>query len=65
MLQIGNEKTMTVKEVVCGSVDDIILRCDAKKLGLKTYFTGKPCKNGHVSKRITLNGHCGELYTIQ
>lgn len=31
MLQIGNEKTMTVKEVVCGSVDDIILRRDAKK----------------------------------
>lgn len=24
---------------------------DAKALGLKTYFTGKPCKNGHIAPR--------------
>jgi hypothetical protein len=31
----------------------IISRNDAKLLGLKKYFTGVPCKNGHVSERYT------------
>lgn len=29
----------------------IISRKDAKKIGLKFYFTGKPCKYGHISER--------------
>lgn len=29
----------------------IISRKEAKNLGLKKYFTGKPCKNGHVAER--------------
>lgn len=24
------------------------------------FFTGKPCKHGHISKRITINGVCYE-----
>lgn len=24
------------------------------------YFTGKPCKHGHISKRQTVNGACYE-----
>lgn len=28
----------------------------AKLLGLKHYFTGKPCKNGHISKRSANSG---------
>lgn len=30
----------------------------AKRLGTKTYFTGKSCKNGHTSFRFTSSGHC-------
>lgn len=33
-------------------------RSIAKSMGLSTFFTGKPCKNGHISKRYTSNGAC-------
>lgn len=36
----------------------IITRDEAKVKGLKQYFTGEPCKNGHTEKRATLNGNC-------
>jgi hypothetical protein len=32
-------------------------RSESKKLGYKTYFTGKPCKRGNVAERM-LNGRC-------
>jgi hypothetical protein len=35
-----------------------IRRIDAIAAGLKTYFTEKPCKAGHVAERYTANGHC-------
>ncbi|AUR82834.1 hypothetical protein NVP1029O_01, partial [Vibrio phage 1.029.O._10N.261.55.A7] len=36
---------------------EIISRKQAKELGLSYYFTGKKCKNGHVSKR-DISGSC-------
>lgn len=37
----------------------LISREHAKRLGLKRYFTGKPCKSGHVAERFTFsNGKC-------
>lgn len=30
---------------------DLVIRKDAKSEGLVRYFTGKPCKYGHVSER--------------
>lgn len=33
-------------------------RAEAKKLGLKRYFTGKPCKRGHVASRLASDGGC-------
>jgi hypothetical protein len=38
---------------------DIISRAEAKAQGLTHYFTGKPCKNGHVAKRLVA-GACVE-----
>lgn len=35
----------------------IIGRAEAKAQGLKTYFTGKPCKNGQIAER-RLDGTC-------
>lgn len=35
-------------------------KADAKKLGLSFYFTGKPCKKGHTSKRRVVNSGCHE-----
>lgn len=31
---------------------------DARLLGLVRYYTGKPCKHGHVCERMTVNGDC-------
>ena len=38
----------------------IISRKEAKALGLKRYFTGKPCKHGHISEHYSRNGECVE-----
>lgn len=44
----------------------IITRREAKELGLKRYFTGKPCKYGHVCEQYCSNYYCvdcsDELY---
>lgn len=37
---------------------EVITRKEAKAQGLGKYFTGKPCKNGHVAERYTLTGYC-------
>lgn len=36
----------------------IVSRAEALRLGLKEYFTGKPCKYGHIAPRKLL-GKCG------
>lgn len=37
---------------------DIITRAEARRAGLNRYFTGVPCKNGHVDFRYTASGAC-------
>jgi hypothetical protein len=37
---------------------DIITRAEAKAQGLKTYFTGKPCRHGHVAQRTVAAHRC-------
>jgi hypothetical protein len=36
----------------------IVTIADAKALGLKRYFTGMPCKHGHIADRLVSNGTC-------
>jgi Recombination endonuclease VII len=43
----------------------IITRVDAKAAGLTRYFTGKPCKHGHVSDRDVSSHTCGECLRIK
>lgn len=38
--------------------DHIISRQAAKSSGLLRYFTGAPCKNGHIAPRKVANGAC-------
>lgn len=38
---------------------EIITRKEALERGLKRYFTGKPCANGHVCERVYV-GECVE-----
>lgn len=43
----------------------LISRSEAKAAGLKRYFTGQPCKSGHVVARITDSGSCVECRSIK
>ena len=38
----------------------VIMKEHARKQGLKRYFTGLPCKNGHLSERKITSGDCIE-----
>jgi len=38
----------------------LISRSDAQARGLRHYFTGEPCKNGHRANRYTQSGACYE-----
>lgn len=42
----------------------LVTKSDAKFHGLTTYFTGKPCKHGHVSPRYVASGMCKECSRI-
>ena len=39
---------------------DIITRKEAIKKRMKYYFTGKPCKHGHIAKRFIIGSNCCE-----
>lgn len=39
---------------------DLISRAEAKAAGQSWYYTGKPCKHGHITKRWTRDGICSE-----
>lgn len=36
----------------------VVTRANAKSLGLKRYFTSRPCPKGHVEERLVSNGCC-------
>lgn len=38
--------------------NNIITRKEAEALGIGRYFTGKPCKHGHICERYTKAKHC-------
>ena len=39
---------------------NLTARKEAKEQGLKRYFTGEPCINGHFSERLSANGRCAQ-----
>jgi hypothetical protein len=47
-------------EAVAGTLDmaPVITRAEAKQAGLARYFTGKPCRNGHISERFVVSKSC-------
>ncbi|AUR99449.1 hypothetical protein NVP1265O_70, partial [Vibrio phage 1.265.O._10N.286.52.F6] len=42
----------------------IISRAQAKEFGLMRYFTGTPCKRGHIDDRLTSTGVCRECSKV-
>ena len=43
----------------------LISRKDAISIGAKKYFTGKPCKNGHLSERYPMGSECQECVKMR
>lgn len=43
----------------------VILKHKARAAGLAYYFTGVPCKRGHVTKRAVSHGHCLECNRLE
>jgi hypothetical protein len=41
---------------------EIVPRQQAIHDGLKLYFTGKPCKYGHIDQRYTVSNVCKECH---
>lgn len=39
---------------------EVVTRSEALQKGAKIYFTGQPCRNGHVNYRYVKNGACSE-----
>lgn len=37
---------------------ELITRKSAQQLNMTRYFTGKPCKRGHIASRLTSCGKC-------
>ena len=44
---------------------EIISRKEAKEKGLTRYFTGKPCKHGHIADRWVSGGGCSECKRLK
>lgn len=44
---------------------EIVNRSEAKERGGKRYFTGKECKNGHLSERFVSCMACVECSTLR
>ncbi len=44
---------------------EIITRKEALERGLKSYFTGKPCKHRHIAKRSVCDSGCFECQVIK
>lgn len=42
----------------------LISRAEAKEKGLTRFFTGKPCKHGHVEDRKVFSNHCMECQRL-
>lgn len=46
-------------------MNQIISRAEAKAQRLTSYFTGKPCPKGHISRRNTRDGGCNECSKLR
>lgn len=55
---------MSAAEELRNEVREVILRSEARSRGLKRYFTGKPCKNGHVVERFVSKGTCAACLVV-
>lgn len=44
---------------------ELVNRAQAKERGQSSYYTGKPCKHGHIAKRWTLDGTCSECKALR
>jgi hypothetical protein len=61
MKRRADEPTAPRPRRVDGKV--VVTRQQALAKGLKTFFTGEPCANGHVAERLAKRGECLRCYS--
>jgi hypothetical protein len=69
----GMSKIVTVSSVLKTDISkiegrkrmEIISREEARQKGLVRYYTGKPCKHGHICERFTKSMHCLECGKVR
>jgi len=44
---------------------EVVSKRQARDAGASTYFTGRPCKHGHLSERYVSNGHCKSCIEVR
>jgi hypothetical protein len=54
----------SLRMVLEDGMPEVITRKEAIARGLKRYFTGSPCKNGHLAERRADNGQCLKCQTV-
>lgn len=62
-----NQKSLDISKVIVGGVitDMPTSRSEAISLGVKRYYTSKPCPSGHVTYRYTAGGGCAECQALR
>jgi hypothetical protein len=53
-------RTEATQSVMSQEGHTIISRAEARALGLKRFFTGKPCRRGHIADRYVRGWTCRE-----
>ncbi len=43
---------------------ELISREEARSKGLKRFYTGEPCKHGHIDERYVSTGYCAECHRV-
>jgi 5-methylcytosine-specific restriction endonuclease McrA len=64
-LTIGKIGLSPMTEIQIVYTGPIVNRADAKASGITHYFTGRPCKHGHIDQRQVCNWDCVECVRIR
>lgn len=51
--------------VISDGAEKATSKAEARSAGLTRYFTGKPCKHGHISEREVASGNCTECLRLK
>ena len=57
--------SLDIPKTIRGEHSRFVSKEFAIQNNLKRFFTGKPCLNGHINERLSINGECIECRRLQ